>query len=111
MESERVRTLDHKKTRMERDMKIDDLIETANQAITGNFRVRNTRVFACTERQARIERQRRNEVREWVHVVRAARDPAMRERVSYAIAGGALMAHDLRKRVIRAANEFNQQGA
>lgn len=91
-------------------MKIDELIRTANSAIAGNFSARNTTVFRCTERQARIERQRRNEVREWVHVVRVARHPGMRRDIAFAIAGAALTSHDLRKRVIRAANEFRQQG-
>lgn len=82
-------------------LKLVDLPETAEKAIRSNFAMRNSRSCADAGRHARTRATRRHQIREWLAVLRIVRNPAMAEGVAAALKSvGALMAHDLRNRII-----------
>lgn len=90
-------------------MKLNELGEVARKAIRSNFAVRNARVFTDETRHCWIRSTRRHQIREWVSVLRVARDSDMAECVAKALKeSGPLMAHDLRRRVIIAGLEHRQ---
>lgn len=96
-------------------MNIPRLIEVAEQAISANFRIRNARSFHSFkgERHTKEIALRRRQIREWVAVLRIARDPSLHESVLKAIGSNVFMAHDLRLRVIMAGRDaqFEQRRA
>jgi hypothetical protein len=92
-------------------LKLTDLPETAQKAIRTNFATRNSRVFVNEDRHSRIRATRRNQIREWIAVLRVVRNPAMTECVAKRLKdSGPLMAHDLRNRVILAGLEHRLAG-
>lgn len=84
-----------------------DLSEKAIAAIRSNFAIRNAPTFTNASRQSRIRATRRHQIREWIEVLRVARNPAMAEYVAKRLKDtGPLMAHDLRNRVILTGLDF-----
>lgn len=87
-------------------LNVDELPAMAQAAIRTNFAMRNARAFDTPARHLRIRATRRQKIREWIAVLRVVRNSAMTEYVVKALEGvGALMAHDLRHRIIFAGLE------
>lgn len=82
------------------------LIELATKAIRANFTYRNSRnVSGRSHYHERLVAQRRNQIREWVVVLRIARNPANVSRIEEVTHARPLMAHDLRRRVLSLVRE------
>lgn len=58
---------------------------TCEKAVRSNFRIRNTRIFACGNRQLRLTQERRSQVRTWVLNLRQARNPNSAKSVEEAV--------------------------
>ena len=63
-------------------MTLDQYIGRCQQAIRGNFKARNVRVFGSTPRQKRLRKLRGDEIRRWIFELRLARNPATSEAVA-----------------------------
>lgn len=88
-------------------VQIDEIMDNAVKAIRANFGYRNQRVFFdMPDRHRRLVAERKNQIREWVAVVRILRDPLNHSFVLARVtdrgehSGRNLMSHDLRNRVI-----------
>ncbi len=82
-------------------MKIEKVVQNATAAIRANFASRNACfLVGCPRRHARMVAQRRQQIREWIAVLRIARKPGNAATVEQATNAGPLMAHDLRRRII-----------
>jgi hypothetical protein len=87
---------------------IEEIAQIASNAIRANWGYRNIRICNVAARNAKMVAQRKRELREWVAVLRIVRDPLNHDHVKRAaildgdVRVGALMAHDLRRRVTTA---------
>lgn len=78
-----------------------EIIVIAENAIRANYSARNTRVVSGNSaRHRRILATRRDQLREWVSVLRIARDPSNAMRIAQVTNARPLAAHSLRTRVL-----------
>lgn len=79
----------------------EEVIVIAEQAIRANYRMRNARsVIGNPTRHLRMIAIRRDQLREWVAVLRIARDPSKVTGIAQVTHAGPLAAHALRARVL-----------
>lgn len=89
-------------------LSIEEIMDSATKAIRANYMVRNQLAFSEKPRQDRLVAERKNQIREWIAVVRIVRNPMNHDHVLARVtdkgefSGRNLMAHSLRKRVILA---------
>jgi hypothetical protein len=67
-------------------MTLEQFIGTCRDAISSNYATRNLIVFTDPVRQRRIQKQRRDKIRDWVACLRLALNPATAGEVAEAVA-------------------------
>lgn len=78
-----------------------EVIEIAENAIRANYPARNASfVIRNPVRHRRMTASRRHQLREWVAVLRLARDPSKAANIAQVTHAGPLPAHALRARVL-----------
>lgn len=84
-------------------MRIDAIARNATAAIRSNFASRHACfIVGSPKRHARLVAQRRQQIREWIAVLRIVRISNNAVAIEQATNFGPLMAHDLRRRIITA---------
>ena len=87
-------------------LSIEEIMEISVKAINANYSMRNQRAFSEKPRQDRLVTERKNQIRDWIAVVRILQDPMNHSHVLARVtdhgefSGRTLMAHTLRERVM-----------